>query len=341
MNNVEGFRLRVGVIGAGRIGSLRAEVLAHHVPQAELVAVSDADLSAATRLAARISGLAVRDDYHALIVDPGIDALFVCTPTSTHAEIMVAAAAAGKHLFVEKPIALDMDQVDYALVAVERAGILMQIGLNRRFDPTFSRVRQAIVDGTIGEVHLLHIISRDPAPPPLAYVVTSGGLFADMMIHDFDMARYLVGSEVVSVYARGAVRISPEIGEAGDIDTATVMLTFDNGVLGTIENSRQAVYGYDQRVELLGSLGGISTGNVYPNQVTISTADDIHRDLPLNFFMQRYAESYTIETRAFVDAVLTGQAPSPTGTDGRAALQIAMAARESLMTGQPVALTTS
>jgi myo-inositol 2-dehydrogenase/D-chiro-inositol 1-dehydrogenase len=189
-------------------------------------------------------------------------------------------------------------------------------------------------------VHLLHIISRDPAPPPIPYVLTSGGLFADMMIHDFDMARFLVGSEVRAVYAQGAVRISPEIGEAGDIDTAIVMLTFANGALGTIDNSRQAVYGYDQRVELLGSRGGISTGNVYPNQVTVSSGVDIHRDLPLNFFMQRYAESYLLEAQAFVSAVLQGTMPSPTGTDGRAALQIALAARESLATGLPVSLAT-
>jgi myo-inositol 2-dehydrogenase / D-chiro-inositol 1-dehydrogenase len=274
-----------------------------------------------------------------MLSDAAIDAVFVCTPTSTHAEIMVDAAAAGKHIFVEKPIDLSLERVDAALSAIERAGVLLQVGMNRRFDPTFARVRQAVADGEIGEVHLLHIISRDPAPPPLAYVRTSGGLFADMMIHDFDMARFLAGSEVVSVFARGAVRISPEIGRAGDIDTAVVLLTFENGALGTIDNSRQAVYGYDQRVEILGSLGGISTGNVYPNQVTLSTAADIHRDLPLNFFMQRYAESYVLETAAFVDAVLHGRAPSPSGEDGRAALQIALAARRSLEAGQPVQVT--
>lgn len=330
--------LNIGLIGAGRIGALRADALMNNLPQARLVAISDAYVPAARGLAARFSGPEVREDWQDITSDPGIDAIFVCTPTSTHSAIMATAAAARKHLFVEKPIALDMDQVDRALAAVESAGIFLQVGFNRRWDPTFSRVRQAVLDGTIGEVHLLHIISRDPAPPPLSYVVTSGGLFADMTIHDFDMARFLVGSEVVSVYARGAVLISPEIGDAGDIDTAMIMLEFENGALGTIDNSRQAVYGYDQRAEVLGSLGGISTSNVYPNQVTISTAVDIHRDLPLNFFMQRYAESYVIETRAFVDAVLAGRSTSPTGADGRAALQIAVAARESLRTGHPVSL---
>jgi len=325
--------LRVGVIGAGRIGALRAEAIAHRVPQAELVAISDADQAAARRVANRLGGAAVHGDYRELLTDSNVDAVFVCTPTSTHADIMVQAAAAGKHLFVEKPIALDMAQVDRALDAVEQAGVALQIGLNRRFDPTFARVRQAITDGTIGDVHLLHIISRDPAPPPISYVLTSGGLFADMMIHDLDMARFLVGSEVTSVYARGAVRVSPEIGAAGDIDTATVMLTFANGALGTIENSRQAVYGYDQRVEVLGSLGGISTANVHPNQVTISSAASIQRDLPLNFFMERYAESYVLEIQAFVDAVVAGHRPSPTGADGRMALQLALAARQSYETG--------
>jgi len=251
---------------------------------------------------------------------------------------MVAAAAAGKHLFVEKPVALDLAEVDRALDAVDRAGVLLQIGLNRRFDPTFRRVRQAVLDGTIGDVHLLHIISRDPAPPPLAYVQHSGGLFADMTIHDLDMARFLVGSEVTSVYAQGTVRISPEIGAAGDIDTAMLLLVFQCGALATIENSRQAVYGYDQRVELLGSRGGISTGNMFPNEVTISTADAVRRDLPMCFFLERYAESYALETRSFVESVLAGRPPSPSGVDGRKALELAIAARDSLASGKPVAI---
>lgn len=334
----DGASLRVGVIGAGRIGALRAETLAHRVPRAELVAISDADQAAARRLASKLGPITVVGDYRELLIDSAIDAVFICTPTSTHADIMVQAAAEGKHLFVEKPIALDMAQVDRALDAVEQAGVALQIGLNRRFDPTFARVRQAIADGTIGDVHLLHIISRDPAPPPVSYVLTSGGLFSDMMIHDLDMARFLVGSEVTSIYARGAVRVSPEIGAAGDIDTATVMLTFANGALGTIENSRQAVYGYDQRVEVLGSRGGISTANVHPNQVTISSAASIQRDLPLNFFMERYAESYVLEIQAFVNAVIAGHQPSPTGADGRIALQLALAARESYDTGLAIAL---
>jgi len=330
--------LRVGLIGAGRIGALRAKALARGVSGAALVAVSDADRTAAAQLAQQVGVSDVYADYRDLLSNPGVDAVFVCTPTSTHADIMVAAAAAGKCLFVEKPIALDMAEVDRALAAIERAGVPLQIGFNRRWDPTFARVRQAVADGTVGEVHLLHIISRDPAPPPLSYVLTSGGLFADMTIHDFDMARFLVGSEVDSVFVRGAVRISKEIGEAGDIDTAVVVLTFHNGALATIENSRQAVYGYDQRVELLGSRGGISTGNVFPNQVVISTASDVRRDLPLNFFMQRYAESYVIETQAFVDAVSAGKRPAPDGADGREALRIALAARESLLSGHPISL---
>ncbi len=294
--------------------------------------------AAARRVANALGPVTVVGDYRELLGDPAVDAVFICTPTSTHADIMVQAAAAGKHLFVEKPIALNMAQVDRALDAVEQAGVALQIGLNRRFDPTFARVREAIADGTIGDVHLLHIISRDPAPPPISYVLTSGGLFADMMIHDLDMARFLVGSEVTSIYARGAVRISPEIGAAGDIDTATVTLTFANGALGTIENSRQAVYGYDQRVEVLGSRGGVSTANVYPNQVTISSAASIQRDLPLNFFIERYAESYVLEIQAFVGAVIAGHRPSPTGADGRMALQLALAARQSYETGLAIDL---
>ncbi len=331
-------RLGIGIIGAGRMGALRAEALAQHVPEARVLAIADANPAAARQVAARLGIPRATDDVGDLLGDPAIEALLICSPTDSHAAWIQAGAAAGKQLFVEKPIALDLAQTDAALEAVARAGVRLQVGMNRRYDPTFARLREAIAQGVVGEVHLLHIISRDPAPPPISYVRTSGGLFLDMAIHDLDMARFLVGAEVATVYAQGAVRISPEIGAAGDVDTALTVLTFENGVFATIDNSRQAVYGYDQRAEVFGSQGALSTENLYPNQVTFRTATDIHRDLPLHFFLERYAESYRREMRAFVETLLAGAAPTPDGRDGRAALALGLAAGRSLALGRPVAV---
>ncbi len=221
--------------------------------------------------------------------------MFICSSTDTHAQIIEEAAEAGKQIFCEKPIALDLAKIDHALAAVERAGVKLQIGFNRRFDPNFKRVRDAVAAGEIGTPHVLRITSRDPRPPPIAYVKVSGGIFLDMTIHDFDMARYLVGSEVESVYAAGAVLVDPEIGKAGDIDTTIITLQFANGVLGAIDNSRKAVYGYDQRVEVFGSAGMVACSNDLPNSAVVSNAGGVHGALPLFFFVERYTESYIAE----------------------------------------------
>ncbi len=328
--------INLGIIGAGRIGKVHAENIVLRVPGAKVTAIADVNLAAAQDTAARLNIPHVSADYHAMLTNPDIHAVVVCSATDTHAPIMIEAAAAGKHIFCEKPIALQLDKIDAALAAVEQAGVKLQVGFNRRFDPNFARVRQAVQSGEIGEPHLLHIISRDPAPPPISYIQVSGGIFLDMTIHDFDMARFLVGSEIVEVYTAAAVRVDPAIGAAGDLDTAVIMLKFANGVIGTIDNSRKAVYGYDQRAEVFGSLGAISTANVYPNQATISTADHIRRDLPLNFFMERYTESYRVEMQAFIDAI-TQDIPIPaTGADGRLAVVIGMAARKSYDESRPV-----
>ncbi|NLF00249.1 MAG: inositol 2-dehydrogenase [Anaerolineales bacterium] len=330
--------INLGLIGAGRIGRLHAENVAQRMPQARLLAVADVALDAAQQLAGRLGVPRATARYQDVLEDPHIDAVLICSSSDTHAEIAIAAAAAGKHIFVEKPIDLRLERIDQVLAAVEQAGVQLQVGVNRRFDPTFARARAAIQRGEVGQVHLLHIISRDPAPPPLTYVRVSGGLFLDMMIHDFDMARFLVGSEIAEVYTRAAVRIDPAIGEAGDVDTAVVLLTFENGVIGAIENSRQAVYGYDQRVEVLGSAGGLSTSNVFPNELVLSTADSVRRDLPLNFFLERYAESYVREVSAFVEAVATGGPVPVSGLDGRSAVAAGIAARRSLDEHRPVRL---
>lgn len=328
--------LKIGLIGAGRMGRLHAENLTARIPGAQLYAVADVVIEAAQACAALSGARLVTADYRELLADPAVDAVLISSGTAAHAQIIADAARAGKHIFCEKPVALTLAETDAALDAVREAGVTLQLGFNRRFDPTFRRAHDARASGEIGEPHLLHIISRDPAPPPPAYVATSGGIFLDMTIHDFDMARYLVGSEVEQVYARGSVLIDPAIGALGDRDTAVVVLEFNNGVLGTIENSRRAVYGYDQRVELLGSKGGVSTANHFPNAATISTAQSVGRDLPLNFFLERYRESYAQELREFIEAVRQGKPAPVSGEDGRMALVLALAATESAGLGRPV-----
>lgn len=330
--------LTLGVIGTGRIGRVHAANLVHRIRRARLTAVADVDEESARRSGAELGVADVTSDYRTLLDDAALDAVVICTSTDTHAEIIEAAAAAGKHVFCEKPISLDLAAIDRVLSAVERAGVKLQVGFNRRFDANFRRVRDAVAGGEIGDPHLLHLVSRDPSPPPLDYIRRSGGMFVDMTIHDFDMARYLIRSEVAEVYAAAAVRVDPAIGKAGDVDTAVVTLRFENGVIGTIDNSRKAVYGYDQRVEVFGSAGSIRTDNNHANTAIISTADHVRRDLPLHFFIERYEESYVEEMKAFVDAVLDGGPVPVTGWDGRMPVAMGMAARSSHETNRPVAL---
>ncbi len=330
--------LKIGVIGAGRIGVLHARNLAYRVPRANVAAVADVDEEAAQRCAAQCGAGTAVSDYHALLDDPEIAAVAVCSSTDTHARIIEEAAQAGKHIFCEKPIDHSLEKIDRALAAVEDAGVKLQVGFNRRFDANYRRVRDAVAAGEIGDPHLVHIISRDPAPPPIEYIKVSGGIFLDMTIHDFDMARFLIGAEVDEVFTAAGVMVDPAIGEAGDLDTAVIMLKFANGVIGTIDNSRQAVYGYDQRVEVFGSNGAVSTENNYPNTAIVSGPGRIQRDLPLNFFIERYTESYVTELEAFVDAVLDGQPVPVAGPDGRAPVIIALAARKSYDENRPVRL---
>jgi myo-inositol 2-dehydrogenase / D-chiro-inositol 1-dehydrogenase len=331
-------KLNIGIIGAGRIGKLHTANLAYRVPDAAPLIIADIYLDVAKEVAARFGIPKAVDDYHEILTDPQIDAVAICSSTNTHAPIIIEAANAGKHIFCEKPIAHDLEKIDRALAAVERAGVKLQVGFNRRFDANFSRVRRAVATKEIGTPHLLHIISRDPSPPPLAYIKVSGGIFLDMTIHDFDMARYLIGSEVKEVYTAAGVMIDPAIGETGDLDTAVITLIFENGVIGTIDNSRQAVYGYDQRVEILGSQGAIRTTNNYPNAAIVSGTDSVYRDLPLNFFIERYTESYVIEMAAFVDAVLNDTTIPVTGLDGRIPVVMGLAARQSYDEHRPVRL---
>ncbi len=330
--------LKLGLIGAGRIGSLHAEHLTTRIPSAELIMVADVFEAAAKQCAERYDIPFTTQDYRDVLAHPDIQAVVVCSSTDTHAQVIEEAAQAGKHIFCEKPIALSLAPIDQALDAVEHAGVQLQIGFNRRFDANYQRVRQAVVQGEIGRLRLLHLISRDPAPPPIEYIRVSGGLFLDMTIHDFDMARFLVGSEADEVFVSAAVMDDPAIGAVGDVDTAVIMLHFVNGVIGTIDNSRRAVYGYDQRVELLGSGGAIRTENAYPNTATISDDHSVRRDLPHHFFIERYTESYVAEMTAFVDAVLHDTSVPGTVHDGRMPVVMALAAGKSLEEHRPVRL---
>jgi myo-inositol 2-dehydrogenase/D-chiro-inositol 1-dehydrogenase len=332
-------KLNIGVIGAGRIGKVHSETLAFRLGnKASIGAIADVNRMAAEDAAARFGISKVAADAEEILEDPAIEAVLICSSTDTHADLVVEAARAGKHIFCEKPIDLTLEKIDRAVGAAIRAGVKLQIGFNRRFDPNFARVRKAIVSGEIGVPHLMHIVSRDPAPPPISYVKVSGGMFLDMTIHDFDMARFLIGSEVDEIYAAAAVRVDDAIGDAGDVDTALIVLRFANGVIGTIDNSRKAVYGYDQRVEVLGSAGSVATGNCYPNEAVVSTASEIRRDLPLNFFMDRYTQSFANELDAFVTSVLEDKPTLVNGADGRIAVVMGLAARKSHDERRPVKL---
>lgn len=330
--------LTVALIGAGRIGQVHAANLAFRIPEAALAAVADPDRRAAETLAERCRIPKMAASAEEIFSDPAIQAVVICSPTDTHAEFIVKAARSGKHVFCEKPIDHDLGRIDEALEAVRAAGVKLQVGFNRRFDASFARVRRAVAAGEIGRPQIVHIVSRDPAPPPLAYLRRSGGLFLDMTIHDFDMARFLVGDEVEQIYVEAGVLVDPAIGEAGDLDTAVVLLRFRGGALGTIDNSRRAVYGYDQRVEVFGSRGAIATQNRYPNEAVVSDAGAVRRDLPLHFFLERYEESFRSELAAFVESVLADKPPPVTGQDGRIPVVMALAARKSYDERRPVRL---
>ena len=331
--------MNVGVIGAGRIGKIHAENITYFIPQAKVRAIADVNLTPAIEAWAKGLGIkTVTKDPKVLLSDAKIDAIIICSSTDTHADFVVAAAKAGKHVFCEKPVDLTVAKVKAALKAVKKAGVTLQVGFNRRCDHNFRRVRDLVQGGAIGAPHIVKITSRDPAPPPATYVAVSRGIFLDMMIHDFDMARFQAGSEVVEVFAQGAVLVDGAIGEAGDVDTAIVTLRFANGALGVIDNSRKAVYGYDQRVEVFGSEGAATAQNDAPTTVTLSNATSVSADKPLYFFLERYKDAFIAEMRAFVECVQKGTAAPVTGEDGLQDLFVALAAKKSLAEGRPVKL---
>ena len=332
-------KLKIGVIGTGRIGKVHIATLVQSVPQAEVVAIADTDLKSANEVASMFGIKSVYSNYMDVLNHPEVEAVAICSPTDTHARYIVDAAAAGKHIFCEKPVDLSLEIIKGAIEAVEKAGVKLMVGFNRRFDPNFQKIKQLVTDGKIGEPHILKITSRDPAPPPARYSASSGGMFMDMTIHDFDMARYITGSEVSEVYARTAVLVDPEIGKAGDIDTAVITLSFKNGAIGVIDNSRKAVYGYDQRVEIFGSKGMAFADNNFPENHRYFSNDGVHGSLPLNFFMDRYLEAYANEMKIFCDAVVNDKELPVSGTDGLMSVAIALAANKSRLENRPVKLT--
>jgi myo-inositol 2-dehydrogenase/D-chiro-inositol 1-dehydrogenase len=326
--------LRIGVIGVGRIGRMHAEVLERQVAGAAVGAVYDARPPAARDVARQLGVPAAASLKE--ILDGDVDAVAICSTADTHVELLIAAADAGKAVFCEKPVSLVLEELDRALAAIAAAGVPFQIGFNRRFDAAHTAVHDAVASGAIGPPHLVRISSRDPAPPSPEYVRRSGGLFLDMMIHDFDMARYVTGSEVVEVFARGAVRLDQSFADAGDVDTALVTLVHEDGCLTAIDNSRATSYGFDQRVEVFGPAGMAASDNPLAHTATVVTSEGARRPALPYFFLERYLPSYVREWEVFVDAVQSGAAPPVSGADARAPLLIGLAAGRSLHEQRPV-----
>jgi myo-inositol 2-dehydrogenase/D-chiro-inositol 1-dehydrogenase len=325
--------IRFGVLGAGRIGKVHAATIGRS-DRAEVAYVADAMPEAAQALS-KSSGakIASVDD---IIAAKDVDAVLIATPTGTHADLIEKAAKAGKAILCEKPVSLSVERIEQLLPTVDKAGVPLMIGFNRRFDPNFAALEKRLRAGEVGEVELVTIISRDPAPPPVSYIAGSGGLFRDMMIHDFDMARFLVGEEFVTVSALGHALVDPGIGAAGDVDTAAVQMQSASGRIAVITNSRRATYGYDQRMEVHGSKGMLRAGNVSMTTVERADGSGFAGDVIQNFFIDRYVAAYANEVNAFIDAIEKGASVRPNVHDGLQAQKLADAATESWKSGQPV-----
>ncbi|SEB50246.1 inositol 2-dehydrogenase [Paenibacillus sp. GP183] len=330
--------VKVGVIGAGRIGKIHAANLLR-LPRVKMIGIADLYANEALQDWADERGIPhVTKDNMEIIHNPEIDAIFICSITDTHGPLIMEAARAGKHIFCEKPVSMDIAQTQKAVDTARECGVKLQIGFNRRFDHNFKRIQAGVQAGEIGTPHIVKITSRDPNPPDEGYIKGSGGIFMDMAIHDFDMARFVCGSDVEEVFAIGTVLVNPVFAQYEDVDTAIITLKFANGAIGVIDNSRQAVYGYDQRVEVFGSKGSLAANNDFPNTVEISTADKIYRDKPLNFFLERYNEAYIEETQLFIESIQRNTDVKVNGNDGLQAELIAKAAQLSCRLGKPVKL---
>jgi myo-inositol 2-dehydrogenase/D-chiro-inositol 1-dehydrogenase len=325
--------VRFGLLGAGRIGKVHAKAITAN-PKAQFVAVADAFEKAATDLATQY-GCDIRS-VEQILQSSDIDAVVICTPTDTHADLIEQFSKAGKAIFCEKPIDLDVERVKACLKVVDAEGATLMVGFNRRFDPHFQAMRKAIDEGQIGDVEMVTIVSRDPSAPPVDYIKRSGGIFRDMTIHDFDMARFMLGEEIETVSAQASVLVDPAIGEAGDYDSVSVMLATASGKHATISNSRRATYGYDQRIEVHGSKGAVAAENQRPVSIEVANAQGYTRPPLHDFFMTRYTEAYAREISTFIDAVETKSAANPSGLDGLIALALADAAVRSVKEGRAI-----
>ena len=325
---------KVGVIGAGRIGRMHTENLVHHIPEAEVRAVASPHLDQGW---AEGLGIASRStDNQTVFDDPEIQAVVITAPSGLHSELICQAAAAGKHVFCEKPVGFEEGPIEQAIAAAREAGVQLQVGFNRRFDPDVCRLAEAVRDGDVGELHGLRVINRDPAAPPIDFVKRSGGMFFDFAIHDFDTVRFLSGSEIEEVFAAGTVLIDPEIGTAGDIDTAITSLRLASGALCVIDNSRQARYGYDQRFEAFGSKGNFVADNLRATTVESFLENGVFTDLPPVNFVERYREAFVAELRAFITCIQKATPVSVTAEDALAAVRVAAAAKRSMIENRPV-----
>ncbi|MDH5603136.1 MAG: inositol 2-dehydrogenase [Cyclobacteriaceae bacterium] len=329
--------IKVGIIGIGRIGQIHLHNLVTKFPMVEVTAIADIAPSSQSH-AEQYNLPHFYTDFRELIHDEKVEAVVICSPTDRHAEHITEAVKAGKDIFCEKPLDLTLEKARELMDAVDQSGVKFMLGFNRRFDPNFIKIKSLVKAGKVGDVQIIRITSRDPAPPPVSYIKSSGGMFLDMTIHDFDMARHMAASEVKEVFAVGRNMVNPEIGQAGDIDTALITLTFENGALATIDNSRQAVYGYDQRVEVFGSGGMAGTTNNTPDNHYFYDKDGQHGALPLNFFMDRYTDSYLNEMKEFIDCILQDLKPGVGAKDGLMSLAIGKAANLSMKENRPVSI---
>lgn len=329
--------IKVGIIGAGRIGKVHVESICTQVAGAKVKTLADPFMNDATAAWAKDMGVEViTKDYKEILADPEIDAVLICSSTDTHSPISVEAIKAGKHVFCEKPIDHDVKKIQDVIDALKDSNVKYQVGFNRRFDHNFEAVQKAVADGKVGDVHVIKVTSRDPEPPSAEYVKVSGGMFLDMTIHDFDMVRFLAGCNAEEVYVQAAVLVDPAIGEAGDVDTAVITLKMENGALAVIDNSRKAVYGYDQRAEVFGSKGMVAVSNDSASSAVISNADGVTGEKPLHFFLERYMAAYAKEVRCFVEAI-EKDIDTPLGVmDGLQPVLMGLAAKKSLEEHRPV-----
>lgn len=326
-------KIKIGVIGTGRIGKLHIDNIIKYLPEFSIKSIADPYIDKAWAKTITANYFLNAEE---IFDDPEIEAVLICSPVAQHVPQIISAARAGKHIFCEKPIATNISDIESALKEVRSAKVKLQIGFNRRFDPNFSKIKRILTEQSIGSPHLLRITSRDPEAPSADYIKSSSGMFIDMTIHDFDMARFLIADEIDEVYASGNVLIDPVFADHDDIDTAIINFKFKNGMLGVIDNSRQAVYGYDQRIEVFGNKGAIHAENNKATNTILSTKQGIVSDNPHYFFLERYKESYIAELKAFYDCIINDQQPSVSGKDGLLSVVVGLAAQQSLRENRPV-----